>query len=143
MILRKQQHAPDNFSGRDTLGAWDGAILAEGLRTLINVAAINNTRVITVHDIVDVMLLDYPTQIFFGHDVWNTRHHFVDPFAALDHGVALSFTHEWWTLGIRDRLVIIHTHNKVCAHQAALSKGIGMTIVHHIERTIHPYADLD
>jgi hypothetical protein len=77
-----QQHAADDVRGGDAFGARNGAVLAQALRSLVHVLAVDNARVVSVHHVVDLVLLDHVLQVLLVHDVGHTGHDLVDELAA-------------------------------------------------------------
>jgi len=78
VVRCEQQHAPDNFSRRDALGAWDGSVLAERLGGLVHVAPIDDAWIIAVDDVVYLISADHPAHVLVAHHVWHVGHDLID-----------------------------------------------------------------
>mmetsp|Transcript_16016 Transcript_16016/g.48623 ORF Transcript_16016/g.48623 Transcript_16016/m.48623 type:complete len:461 (-) Transcript_16016:205-1587(-) len=143
MLPSRKKHPTDNFCRRYSFGARDRPINAELACGLINIAPVNNARIITMYDNVDFVFLDGPVQILLGHDIWDSWDNLIHPFASAHGRKALVLAHYWWAaLALGDRSVIINTNHQMSAKSPTFSECIRVAKVHHIERPVHPNPDL-
>lgn len=77
-----QQHPAHNISRGDTLSTWDGQVFALVDRRLVDVLAINYTRVVSVHNEIDTILSKDKVHVFVIHDVRDASNDFIHEFAA-------------------------------------------------------------
>jgi hypothetical protein len=71
----------------------------------IHVLAINNTRIVSVNDKVDLVFLNDIVQILSVHNVRAARYDFVHKLARTDHGKTFVIVHERSALALSDRII--------------------------------------
>mmetsp|Transcript_299 Transcript_299/g.833 ORF Transcript_299/g.833 Transcript_299/m.833 type:complete len:212 (+) Transcript_299:661-1296(+) len=133
------EHAPDDVGGGDTLRPRDGAVLAAANGNLVNVASVDDARVVAMHDVVDPVRVEDVREVGVVHHVGHAAHNLVHPAAGADRLGAFSFAHQRRApLARGHRGVVVDANDQVCAHRAPLPEGVHVAMVHQVKYPVHP-----
>mmetsp|Transcript_31876 Transcript_31876/g.58959 ORF Transcript_31876/g.58959 Transcript_31876/m.58959 type:complete len:281 (-) Transcript_31876:54-896(-) len=137
MLLRHHQHPPHDIGGAHSFRTRNGSIPTPSFRALVHVLPVDDARIVAVHDVVHIVRGEDVIQVLGRHDVRTVGHHLVDEFASLDHGQTFVVLHQGRSLALFDGFVRVYADDQVGAQGASEAKGVHVSVVHDVERSVH------